>query len=366
MTALPLLFAIALAGADGAAQIAVETIEGQPRFVAQLPEGAREQVRTGVLSQTEGETILRLQLKKADGKLGPNIFSRYESRQGKITLTPRFGLVAGETYLVRLFIGGRARVTREYRTPVAHTGDSPSIKRIYPTVDTLPANHLKFYIHFSQPMREGRAIFDQIRLRDSAGKLVHNPWRRQELWNADATRLTLWVHPGRVKTGVNLRDDEGPVLQPGEYYTLEFTGELKGQDGQPLKEFRKEFTATKDDRRRPLPSNWKISVVRAGTRQPLRIAFGEPLDAALAARGLRIYGPDGKRTPGTIGLEEGQSLWKFVPTINWEDDGYRILVSEDLEDLAGNTPQRLFDTDLRKAALKPAVLDLGFRPQKAD
>jgi hypothetical protein len=89
----------------------------------------------------------------------------------------------------------------------------PSITAIHPGTDRLPANHLKFYLHFSQPMQQG--VFQRhCALLDQNGKPVVEPFRETELWSADRKRLTLWLHPGRQKTGVNLNDEFGPVLQP--------------------------------------------------------------------------------------------------------------------------------------------------------
>ncbi|MFN7131543.1 MAG: hypothetical protein ACK4N5_05630, partial [Myxococcales bacterium] len=57
--------------------------------------------------------------------------------------------------------------------------------------DVLPENLLKFYLHFSKPMRPTDAIFEQIELRTEDGKPVAAPWRRTELWSEDGKRLLL-------------------------------------------------------------------------------------------------------------------------------------------------------------------------------
>ena len=72
---------------------------------------------------------------------------------------------------------------------------APRLTAIYPTAHTLPANHLKFYLHFSQPMRQG-VFLDHCRLLDDHDQPVTEPFRETELWNEDGTRLTLWFHPG--------------------------------------------------------------------------------------------------------------------------------------------------------------------------
>src|SRR5438552_15354178 len=174
-----------------------------------------------------------------------------------------------------------------------------TVEHIYPTSDVLPANQLKFYIHFSKPMREGEAIFERIQILDEHGTLVEDPWRRTELWTADAKRLSLWIHPGRIKTGVNLREELGPVLEPNKSYTVVIRGEVEDADGQPLgKDVVKKFRTAAVDDRRPLPQDWKLTPPRAGTREALRLDFGEPLDHALMQRCIDVRDAAGKELPG--------------------------------------------------------------------
>lgn len=337
--------------------------QGKVHVVADVSNELAASLANAPVSQELGEAVLRLQLRRADGTLGPNIFSSYRCQKTSLILTPRFGLVPGQSYLATLRTKGRTTATLLHRVPIVYQTAPPVVEAIYPTGNRLPANHLKFYVHFSQPMREGRYVFEHIQLLDAKGKQIHDPWRRRELWNTDATRLTLWIHPGRVKTGVNLRENEGPVLVPAQKYTLQVGAELKGADGQPLRLHRKSFSTHGPDRKRPLPGKWKMGAVRAGTTDLLRVGFGEPLDAALAQRCLRVYGPDGKLVSGTIKLEKHETDWTFAPQKRWLNEGYRLIANQELEDLAGNTPLRLFDTDLREADPQPAVLDLGFLPR---
>ncbi len=213
-------------------------------------------------------------------------------------------------------------------------------------------------------MREGRDIFKHIQLLDNSGNTVLGAWRRTELWNKDATRFTLWIHPGRIKQGVNLRDDEGPVLVTGKKYTLRLPTALQGADGQPLvREHLKSFEATAADHRRPNPAQWILSPPRNATRDSLRVNFREPLDHALSLRCLRVHDAKGKPVPGSATLSQGESHWNFVPNTPWHDDRYQLSVSGTLEDLAGNTPIRVFDTDLDANELPAQVRRISFRPR---
>ena len=69
------------------------------------------------------------------------------------------------------------------------------VSRVYPSADRLPENQLKFYLHFSAPMREG-VFLNYCRLLDQRGEPVLEQFRETELWSEDHRRLTLWLHPG--------------------------------------------------------------------------------------------------------------------------------------------------------------------------
>jgi hypothetical protein len=213
-------------------------------------------------------------------------------------------------------------------------------------------------------MREGGAIFDRIEILDDRGKPIDDPWRRTELWTPDAKRFSLWIHPGRIKMGVNLREEFGPVLGPNKSYMLVIKGEVEDADGQPLgKDVVKKFRTTAADSRRPLPQDWRLTPPAAGTRQPLRLDFDEPLDHALMQRCLDVRDAAGGEVAGTVRVGEKEASWLFEPARPWQAAEYSVRVEELLEDVAGNTPIRVFDTDLDKPAGPPPKLTLPFRPK---
>jgi len=347
---------------DGHISIGAAGSPARIRVTASIPADLLARIPEGPVGADLSEKVLRLQLLRPDGTLGAPVFSTYQRKKNKLILVPRFDLAAGESYVITLLHRNRPVSQRTHRVPFSYQGPPPVVKGVFPTSDKLPTNHLKFYLHFSRPMREGRDIFNYIRLRDANGKQVADPWRRQELWNADATRLTLWIHPGRVKKGVNLRETEGAVLLPGHQYSLELSGKLKGADGQPLVAYRKVFSTVGEDHSRPLPANWKLSTVTSSSRDVLRISFGETLDAELALQCLRVRDVQGRPVQGARSLEDHESVWCFRPAKAWSNRRYRLLVGDELEDLGGNTPVRLFDTDLKASQLDPAVLELSFQP----
>ena len=161
------------------------------------------------------------------------IFATTTRDGSTLKLRPSFPLSPGENYELRLTVGDDIVERLAYQAPLPEKAP-PEIVNILPGTEAVPANLLKFYLEFDQPMREGREIFDKIHLEDQHGKRVHSPWRRQELWANDNKRLTLWIHPGRIKQGVNLRNELGPVLVPGETYDLVLENSIQAASGQPL------------------------------------------------------------------------------------------------------------------------------------
>lgn len=331
--------------------------------IAELSADHVDQLPEGSIPRQAGRQVLTFSIVGRDGKPGPSMLGDYQRKGSQLTFTPRFRLTASSTYAASLHSATNDTLTVQHRAPNSPRQGMAKVTDVFPSTDTLPANSLKFYIYFDRPMREGRSIFERIHLRDEEGKKVLDPWRRTELWTEEARRFTLWIHPGRVKQGVNLREDFGPVLHPGRKYTLLIEQSVQSQNGQPLeKAYQKEFRTAPDDRSRPLPQNWKLTLPRAGSRTPLRIEFGEPLDHALAQRCIEVRTQQGQQVSCHLTLQDHESVALLTPTDPWRDAEHKLFVASILEDLAGNTPARIFDTDLTKKDGVRPKLQLPFRP----
>ncbi len=363
MFAAALLIASATAG-GGDFAVRIEALDDPTRVKvsAPLPTRAWEKLPQGSFKQSELKHTLRFCLVDENGEPGPAMFGKYQRQGDALVFVPRYRLGHENLYRAILKLPSGRQVTRDYRVPARKPSSRAVVERIYPTSEVLPANLLKFYIHFSKPMREGREIFQHLRLLDSAGKEIADPWRRTELWTPDARRFTLWIHPGRVKQGVNLREDEGPVLVPNQQYTLVVSGELRDAEGQLVgTDFKKSFRTVEEDHARPLPQNWKVRRPQAGSRDPLVLEFGEGLDQPMLFRLVEVHDRRGTMVPGRVALEKKETRWTFRPQEVWTDDDYQIVVNELLEDLAGNTPIRAFDTDLKEPPGVKARLAIPFR-----
>lgn len=334
--------------------------------IAELSNDQIAAVPEGTVIRSVGRRLLTFAVVEKGSEQGHSMLGDYRRTGSQLIFAPRFRLSAGVTYRARFNTGDDAVSTVTHRVASAIGHNRAVVNRVFPSTDTLPANSLKFYIHFSQPMREGRAIFERIHLLDEQGHKVHDPWRRTELWTQDAQRFTLWIHPGRVKRGVNLREDFGPVLETDRKYTLLIEQTVQSQDGQPLQEaYRKEFRTIVDDRTQPLPQTWKLSVPAAGTRMPLRLNFGEPLDHALVQRCVSVRARFGQRVKCHMTLQNDDSVALLTPEVAWQQIEYHVAVDPILEDLAGNTPVRIFDTDLTAKPGPSPQLEILFRPARS-
>jgi hypothetical protein len=294
------------------------------------------------------------------------ILGDYALDGSTLTFRPRFGLVRGETYRATAFgADATAVATVDYRPADAVPAEPTKLVSITPRGETLPANVLRFYLTFSAPMREGREVLERIRLVDPDGREIGAPWRDLELWNADATRLSLFLHPGRIKKGVNLREELGPLLLPGTTYQIVVEASLRDATGRPLgREYRRTIR-TADELRTPIDvARWTIRFVEVGSRDPLRVSFDRPLDAALVERCLEVRESEGRAVSGRGALDPTQKSWTFHPTHPWKHRAYRLDIDPVLEDVCGNTPIRAFDTDLEATPTKetPPMLRREFTP----
>jgi hypothetical protein len=191
-------------------------------------------------------------------------------------------------------------------------------------------------------------VWERLQLLDDSGKLVELPFLEidEELWDSTGTRLTVLFDPGRIKRDLVPNKDAGPPLVPGRRYTLAVAKEWADASGNPLKQgFTKMFEVTESDRTAIDCGKWAISPPRGGSRDPLSVAFGEPLDAALALRLIHPVGPRGLLVGGEARLGRNETAWVFTPVEPWVSGSYTLEVSSELEDLAGNRVGRLFDVD---------------------
>lgn len=271
---------------------------------------------------------------------GPKIIGSSSSLDGMIHFSPLIDLTYRQTY----FIFKLDKIIDSVYVPVPPGISPPELKAIYPSADTLPQNLLKMYFVFTKPMAEGAwHAIDLITVTQQGDTLLPFLDLQPELWNEDRTRLTLWLDPGRIKSGLIPNLELGLPLNPGSHL-ITVSDEWADEYGLTLSHtFSKTIYIIKKDSQKPDPKNWQIIRPAENTVEPLEVIFDEPLDYVLASEGIIIYGEAGKVIAGSFYISEGEKSGVFLPEGKWQDQIYRIRLDAIIEDCCGNNLNRLFE-----------------------
>ncbi len=269
------------------------------------------------------------------------VMGRVEQEPDRLVFVPALPLLPGQRYQAEWLPEDGAIRRVEFKMKAA-TGRRPVVS-LMPKA-RLPANALKIYLSFSEPMEQG-VFLERLKLLDAQGREIAGPFRETELWSPDGRRLTVWFHPGRQKTGVNLNEDEGPVLKADSRGTLVVDGRWRSTAGAALDEdVRFEFETGPADHQTPDMSRWTISLPSAGSLEPLVVRFDEPLDPAMLAQALRVQ-QKGRSTAVRVTVPATGEEWRAVPLAAWQAGTHELLADPLLEDLAGNSLTRPFEEE---------------------
>ena len=335
-------------------------VPSQAVFEVDLPQAVADGLANSeALETTDWEQVFHIHADAAEG-LGwrelPPVQGSYRFTNNRLVFEPLFPLQAGVNYhavfepakAVRPPAGTSFDVIETIlRIEKPKAKPETIVSQVYPTANSLPENLLKFYLHFSTPMSQGN-VYNHIHLLNAGGKKLDLPFLEvdEELWNPDGTRLTILFDPGRIKSGLLPREQDGPVLQEGQSYTLKIDVTWPDAAGVPLKKgFTKKFIVTAPDVGMPSPARWKITAPEASSINPLTLDFPEPLDHALLQRLLWIEDSRKHTVEGQVQIRNVERQWAFVPNQAWKDGDYRVVIGTGLEDLAGNNVARPFEVD---------------------
>lgn len=294
---------------------------------------------------TVTESAVAIQQVEVFAKGSPQpLFGSFQSP----VFVPAISFVRGQTYEVQLQLANGSKSKMEVTFgQIAHA--APTV-RVSPATSLIPANTQKLYLDFSEPMEQG-VFLKHLTLQRRNGEEVAGPFRETELWSPDGKRLTVMLHPGRQKTGVNLNVDEGPVLITGERYNLIVSGQWRSTTGVPLgKEGVFRLAPVAVDHEMPDPAKWQIRAPKAGTTQPLVVVTDELFEPQIFTRALRVVNASGKAETKVVDLKRIE--WRFTPEQPWTAGEHQITIDPELEDLAGNN------------LLKPMEVDLAAEPPK--
>jgi hypothetical protein len=276
------------------------------------------------------------------------VLGSHEVLNGRLRFMPHFPFAPGIRYRVELDPHGMAEWRAMHRFTIAgvNAGTTTRVVAVHPTDSILPSNVLRFTIEFSAPMAGGRVV-EHIRVLDERGQTVPGVFleMNDDLWDAERRSVTLLVDPGRIKRGIRSNLELGAPFVAGRRYRLEIDSTLRDASGAPLAQYRRDLRIGNFDAVRPDPASWRVSSPRAGTRDTLRVEFAEPLDHALALRLVSVVDLTGAPVTGRAVLESHDRVWSFLPASPWLDSDLLLRIAADLEDLAGNSVRRVFDSD---------------------
>ena len=314
------------------------------------------------------------------------LLGTYAVAADTLRFRPRFRPAPGIEYEARF--DGPALYTHVRRTPPAGLTpamtsrwvfDAPAgvpstfVREIYPTSDVVPMNLLRMYVEFSAPMTSGRSYeFVKLYARGVEGdSLLEEPFftggGAVELWDPEHTRLTVLFDPGRIKRDLKPNETMGLPLREGKRYRLVIDSLWRDAQGRPLtRSYAREFRVGPQDRALIRTADWRVTAPRAGTRDSLIVTFPEPLDRALLARLLSVTDSSGARVDGDIAVSARETRWAFAPREPWSRLPHLLQVSTELEDLAGNNLQKLFDVapgDIAAVGVTATVVRLSFQPK---
>lgn len=276
------------------------------------------------------------------------ILGNFSTNVGVILFEPLIPLSPGLSY--NILEGDK--VVGNIKIPVIKS-DAPVLAAIYPESDTLPENTLKFYLRFSKPMRMGQSL-NYIYLLDKNKDTMRNVFLnlQPELWDTSGKVLTVWIDPGRIKRDLVLNRQLGNPLKRSETYQLIIAPQWKDSYGISMgKQYTKQFIVAQRNSRTPNVTAWQLNIPKAGTTSPLIITTNEPLDHYLLQECVTVVNETGT-VKGTVTTGDKDKLWKFTPLTAWKPGHYKLKVKTNLEDLAGNNLNRVFDRDITKDASK--------------
>ena len=245
----------------------------------------------------------------------------------------------------RLLIGGMVFATA---LPAAQAAQpAPEVVAVQPSGAEVPANLLRLSVVFAAPI-DGEAL-PRIALSRADGRVLQEPFLQQELWSPDGKVLTLLFHPGRVKTGLIAREQQGPILSEGEDVVLSF-------DGRPIKRWH----IGPVDGNGPVASAWKLSPVRPGTREPFVVSLDGPVDGRDGGY-LAVVDAGDHLVEGQRQLRDGETTWTFTPDSAWKAGNYRLMVHGMLEDPSGNRLGGHFETSIDAPQPPAADIAIAFK-----
>jgi hypothetical protein len=220
--------------------------------------------------------------------------------------------------------------------------------KILPSTKQWPENMLKFHIQFNKAVSLP-FFYNHIQFISEDNDLLAGIILDlgQILVNDEDNLVTLWIEPGRQKRGIDPNVELDSPLKIGKNYSIRIKASLKDKRGIPMQsDYSHPFQIKEADRTSPKPEKWKIKTPLKDSTFPIEINLQEDLDYKSVLSSVKIQ-LESKTIKGRLKYQFDQQKVLFYPNLPWEKGNYLIFVDKELEDLAGNNLERLFDEDIK-------------------
>ncbi len=159
------------------------------------------------------QSILRVSINSLNAT---PLLGTYKVDAGVLCFNARYAIAPSLSVYASFVRSGAEPIAAVFPASLPILSPTTRVAKIYPAVDQVPANLLKFYLYFSAPMQRGQA-WRHLHLLNGKGEAVDLPFLEidQELWDPEHRRLTILFDPGRIKRGVLPREADGTALVPG-------------------------------------------------------------------------------------------------------------------------------------------------------
>ncbi len=286
-----------------------------------------------------------------DARAVPGVAGRFALGDELVYFVPRFPFADGIGY--SLLVGSEGGDTEfwEIERDSTRTASTAEVLEIYPTVAELPVNLLRIYVLFSEPMSEGWAARAIRVCRDDTGEPLEDVFLppEPELWDPERRRVTMLLDPGRIKRGLVPNLEMGYPLVEGVPIKVLVDADFRDAGGRPLKHGAERRYGIGPALRSHIDvQDWRLIAPHARTRTALVVEFGKPLDHGLLQHCLRVCDAAGAMVSGQAELGDEEGSWRFTPSLPWRGGDHRLVVEPRLEDVAGNSPVRVFDRDVSR------------------
>lgn len=295
------------------------------------------------------------------------VIGTYSSQNNRITFIPTYALLKGKNYLAR-YNNGKNAIEKTFNIPRNSGTSSSSVHQVYPSIEVLPLNVLKFYIQFSDSMARGFA-YDNIHFINAKGDTLKEVYLdlKEELWSPDMKRFTLLLDPGRIKRGLQSLEDLDYVFEQNGEYSLVINKNWHTADDQPMvTDFQKQFKTTGFSEVYDSYLEITNTPVR-DTQQTLKLSSKNPNDYALLQRVIEVTDASGQQVAGTVLLGKHELSWEFTPAQAWKSTSYQVRIESIIEDLAGNNMINPFDVDNQNSKTvhdAPEYHTLNWQPKR--